>query len=155
MLKPCDLVKQQPRSFQPEFHFRNANRRALYFSDPAENVLELIARDDVGDTAKGSFKLADIRSVNHVGITVDDVLLRADEVSESLGIELFGRAHPQFTRVGNAYRHLVFVPRDRLWIPENRLKSAVYPVDVTMSGKQDAESTNQELKFNISMTKGE
>ena len=119
-----------------EFHFTNANRRAVYFADPAANVLELIARDDLGDTAPGSFRLADVLYVNHVGLVGVDMDAAIEELTAVLGIEPTWPPLPTFATLGDAYRHVVLVPEKRLWLPEMDRGAEVFAAEVVMHGPE-------------------
>jgi catechol-2,3-dioxygenase len=119
-----------------EFHFRGANRRAVYFADPAANILELIARDDLGDAAPGAFGLADVLYVNHVGLVVDDMDAAIANLTGSLGLAPTAPPLPTFTKLGDPYRHVVLVPEKRLWLPEMSRGAEVFAAEVVMHGPE-------------------
>ncbi len=134
-----------------EFHFPSVRRRALYFADPAGNVLELIARDDLGDRAEGAFGLGDLLYVNHVGLVVDDMDATIHSIRGSLGLEPTAPPTSTFTKLGDAYRHVVLVPRNRLWLPEMNRGAEVFAADVVMHSPETAELELEPLPYRISL----
>lgn len=117
-----------------EFHFKSVNRRAVYFADPASNILELIARDDLGDVAEGPFGLADVLYVNHVGLVVDNMDETIVAINDSLGLLPTAPPQPSFTTLGDRYRHLTLVPKQRLWLPERQRGAEVFATEVVLHG---------------------
>lgn len=134
-----------------EFHFRYARRRAVYFADPAGNVLELIARYDLGDVAGGPFGLDDLLYVNHAGLVVDDMDAAIATIGDRLGLEPTAPPKPTFTKLGDVYRHLVLVPKDRLWLPEMNRGAKVFATEVVMHGPRPASMTLEGLPYRISI----
>jgi catechol-2,3-dioxygenase len=107
-----------------EFHFRTVNRHAVYFADPAGNVLELIARHNLDDGAAGPFTLADVLYVNHAGLVVDDLPGAVRDLETGLGLGLRADPTPDFAQLGDEHRHVVLVTRKRLWLPEMKVPAA-------------------------------
>ncbi len=134
-----------------EFHFRTARRRAVYFGDPAGNILELIARDDLGDIAAGGFGLGDLLYVNHAGLVVDDMSAAIRTISGSLGLEPTAPPEPSFTKLGDAYRHVVLVPKDRLWLPKMNRGAEVFAAEVVMHGPRAATLAFDRLPYQIAI----
>lgn len=134
-----------------EFHFRTANRRAVYFADPAGNVLELIARDDLGDTASGSFGLRDLLYLNHAGLVVDDIDTAMWQIRDALGLSPTARPLPTFTKLGDAHRHVVLVPRERLWLPEMNRGAEVFAAEVVLHGPEEAEIEIEGLPYRVAI----
>lgn len=122
-----------------EFHFRSANRRAVYFADPAGNVLELIARHNLDDGTEGPFTLADILYVNHAGLVVDDLPGAIDELETGLGLELRADPTPDFAQLGDEHRHLVLVTRKRFWLPEMKVPAEVFDAEIVLHGSPAAD----------------
>ncbi len=149
------LAERTPLLHHPdgrdEFHFRNANRRAVYFADPAGNILELIARDDLGDTAPGAFTLDDLLYVNHVGLVVDDMDAAIEKLTKALGIEPSAPPLPTFTKLGDAYRHVVLVPEKRIWIPEMKRAAEIYAAEVVMHGPEAAAIELDGLPYRVAV----
>jgi len=117
-----------------EFNFPRVNRHAVYFADPAGNILELIARHNLKDGAPGHFSLADILYVNHFGLVVDDVMQSIDQIQKALHLEPRWAPVDTFAQLGDEHRHLVLVSRERLWLPEGAKPAKVFPSEVVLHG---------------------
>ncbi len=77
-LERTELFLTPPRLRDPDYpddvrHFRNWNAHSVFFWDPAGNVLEYIARHDLGNGASGPFTTADILYASEIAFVVDDV----------------------------------------------------------------------------------
>lgn len=149
------LAERTPLLKDPDgrdtFHFRRANRRAVYFEDPAGNILELIARDDLGDTAPGVFGLADLLYVNHVGLVVVDMDAAIGQLTRALGLEPTAPPLPTFTKLGDAYRHVVLVPERRIWIPEMKRAAGIFEAEVVMHGPAAAAVELEGLPYRVAV----
>ena len=135
---------------QDEFHFRRANRRAVYFADPMGSILELIARDDMHDKSPGDFVLADILYVNHIGLVVDDMKSTIEQIRQSLGLELTAEPSPNFAKLGDQHRHLTLVTRNRLWIPELKLAANVFKTEAVLHGERSKKFAFEEYPYSLS-----
>ena len=122
-----------------EYHFTYARRRAVFFPDPAGNILELVARDDVGDKQHGRFTRDSILWVNHAGLTVTDMDAAIGSIRRELGLQTRGRPSPTFTTLGDGNRHVLLVPTGRLWLPEMNREAEIFPAELTLRGAQRAE----------------
>ena len=133
-----------------EFHFRRANRRAVYFADPMGNILELIARDDMSDKSPGDFDLADILYVNHIGLVVDDMKSAIKQIRQSLGLELTAEPFPNFAKLGDENRHLTLVTRNRLWLPEFKLGANVFKTEAVLHGERSKRFAFENYPYSLS-----
>ncbi|MCI0695045.1 hypothetical protein L0337_23925 [candidate division KSB1 bacterium] len=134
-----------------EFHFRSVNRHAVYFADPAGNILELIARHNLKDARDGPFELADILYVNHAGLVVDDLQAAITQIRQKLLLDLRYEPTSNFAQMGDEYRHLVLVTRDRLWLPENIKPARVYETEIVLHGEPDKHLAFENYPYRISV----
>jgi catechol-2,3-dioxygenase len=117
-----------------EFHFQRVNRHAVYFADPAGNILELIARHNLKDGSPGRFSLTDVLYVNHFGFVVDDVMKSIEQIRKALHLQLRQPPVDTFAQLGDEHRHLVLVSRERLWLPEGTKPAKVFSSEVVLHG---------------------
>ena len=117
-----------------EFHFRGPNRSAVYFADPAGNVLELIARHNLGDGREGPFGPGELLYVNHAGLVVDDMAAAIEELGSGLGLKPRREPSPSFAQLGDEHRHIVLVTRRRLWLPERKVPAEVFDAEIVLHG---------------------
>lgn len=134
-----------------EFHFRSVNRHAVYFADPAGNILELIARHNLKDGRDGAFELADILYVNHAGLVVDDLQAAIAQIRQKLSLDLRYEPTSNFAQLGDEYRHLVLVTRDRLWLPENIKPARVFETEIVMHGESEKSLAFERYPYRISL----
>lgn len=134
-----------------EFHFRSVNRRAVYFADPAGNVLELIARHNLDDGTDGPFTLADVLYVNHAGLVVDDLPGAVRELETGLGLEPRADPTPEFAQLGDEHRHLVLVSRKRLWLPEMKVPAEVFETEIDLHGSPAARLAFERLPYQVAI----
>lgn len=100
-----------------EVHFESWNAHALYFLDPEENVLELIARHDVPSAFAGPFGPDGVEGVSEIGLPVEDVRAAVAKLCAQLGETPWKPASDTFGTVGDEHGLLIVVPAGRPWFP--------------------------------------
>jgi catechol-2,3-dioxygenase len=122
-----------------EFDFRSWNARALYFFDPAGNIVELIARRDLPDQATTPFGHHSLLSISEIGLATADVAATAELARTTLGLEPYrGSVSHDFTAVGDEHGLLIIVQQGRLWYPNTGVAAELYPLKVLLNGKGGA-----------------
>jgi len=107
----------------------------IIFPDPAGNILEFIAREDLPARAGEDFGAEDILHISEIGLVVDDVPGRALLLKTRLGIEVYrGSSFEDFAQPGDINGVLVLVKRGRLWAPDERQPAVVSPVQIGILG---------------------
>ena len=112
--------------------FPNWNAHAIYFMDSVGNIGELIARHDLDHTSSPSFSSKDILSISEVGLPVVDVLDFKEKVSEVFDLPIYKTASAKFSPLGDEEGLFICVPLERIWFPTKALKSALFPIQVTI-----------------------
>jgi catechol-2,3-dioxygenase len=97
--------------------------RAVYFRDPEENVVELIARPQ----ARPELSLAE------VGLPVEDVPAAAEALRRGLGIPAYREGDESFAPLGDDDGLLIVVRVGRGWFPVG-VPAGSSPVEVTVAG---------------------
>lgn len=132
------LTRRTPILKRPDgleiFHFRNVNRHAFFFADPAGNILEFIARHDLRDGVDVPFAREHVFYVNHAGLVVDDMDEAIGQIRRDLGLELTADPVPNFATLGDGHRHVTLVTRNRLWLPDMVKAADVHEAEVVMHG---------------------
>jgi catechol 2,3-dioxygenase-like lactoylglutathione lyase family enzyme len=87
-------------------HFRGWNAHSVFFFDPAENVLEYIARHDLPATrdqgsAGDGFAPADVLYASEIGFVVDDVQSLARQFASSLDMDEYRPGNDAFQAMGD------------------------------------------------------
>jgi hypothetical protein len=101
--------------------------RAVYFRDPEENVVEVLARPE----PRPELALAE------VGLPVEDVPAAVEALAE-LGIEPYREWSDEFAPLGDADGLLIVVRVGREWFPYG-VPAAAAPLEVTVEGVRRGE----------------
>ena len=121
----------------PIVHFPHWNAHAIYFWDPAGNLLELIARHELRNAGDGPFGAADIVAASEIGVVVDDVPGTVDRLGELLGVAPYPAGRPisdGFAAVGHATGLFIVVRRERIWLMTEDLPARVFPTEIVLDG---------------------
>jgi len=97
--------------------------RAMYFRDPEENVVELIARP----LARPELSLAE------VGLPVDDVPAAVDALQRAFDLPTYDAWDESFAPLGDDEGLLIVVRVGRGWFPVG-VPSGPAPIEVTLTG---------------------
>lgn len=118
-----------------EFESVQARAHNYYFPDPAGNILEFIAREDLPAKAGEGFGVEDILHISEIGLVVDDVPNMGEQLQRRLGIEVYrGFWNERFAQLGDINGVFVLVSKGRLWAPEERQPAVISPVRVSILG---------------------
>jgi catechol 2,3-dioxygenase-like lactoylglutathione lyase family enzyme len=122
--------------------FTNWHAKSVYFFDPAGNIVELIAREDLDDNVIETFSAGHIRSVSEVGMVfpADRFDEEVREFMARYGLTYFDKQPPlpQFRAIGNDEGLFIAVATNRAWYPTKHVLSASFPLRVLF--------TNDDLK---------
>jgi catechol-2,3-dioxygenase len=115
-----------------EFHFSNKwNAHAVYFYDPSQNIVDLIARHDLPNRADTPFSVASWLEVSEIGVPSADVQVTAKAIQDSLDVPIyFGEGNNLYTAAGDEHGLFVIVKLGRVWHPETGLVANSDPVIV-------------------------
>lgn len=115
--------------------------RALYFLDPAGNIIELIAHDDGTPAPPGvPFAPDELPGISEVGIVVEDPPAAAGALRDGLGLELWAgtvEGEHALGFVGRRSHTLILSPPGRGWLPTGR-PAEIHPVTLTLTGASAA-----------------
>lgn len=110
---------------------------ALYFTDPAGNVVEFIGRQRLSDDTAIPFSAQSIQSISEIGLAVADVDREIATIRFVAELDLpdFGEGSADFRAVGDDDGLLIFVRTGRIWFPTRDAAARVYPVSMTVHGE--------------------
>lgn len=118
------------------FDFTNWGARAVYFHDPAGNIVELIAHRGIGEVgANGSFAAGELVGVSEVGLVCDPPSLAA-ALDGELGLLAWDGTvdgEERLAFVGEKARTLILCRPGRPWLPTGRPAEA-HPVEIVLAG---------------------
>lgn len=116
---------------QDEFEFESWNAHAVYFCDPAGNIVEFIARHNIKSKSVSSneFTNEDILCVSEVGLPVPDVESVVSALEADMNLPLWKGDRSIFQPVGDEHGLFIVVVTDRIWLPTSE-KATVFPITV-------------------------
>jgi hypothetical protein len=114
--------------------FTNWHAKSFYFTDPAGNILEFIARLDLNDVADERFSGAHIRNVSEIGLVfpVKSFDLDVNKLLKQYSLAYFDKQPPMphFRAVGNDEGLFVIVPENRIWFSTKNTTSKIFPMEI-------------------------
>ena len=127
------------KSGKEDFASESWNSDSIYFSDPAGNILEFIARHNLKNAADGDFNSSQILNVSEIGLPSEDVVELSNQLCTRLGLFVFKQQpNETFTPVGDDNGLFILPVQDRIWMPDSGVPAKLLPV--TVSGKVNGEA---------------
>lgn len=152
-LLPIPITLQDPNYPAEVVAYRHWNAHAIFFFDPAGNVVEYIARHDLKNAAEGNFSNKDILYASEIAFVVDDVAATATKLREVIGMGLYKGASDQFAAIGDEHGLLLVMKRGRLIsfeAPEQKAVS-VFPTTVTVRGRRPTNYIFPKFPYKVSV----
>lgn len=111
--------------------FTDWNARSFYFHDNNMNIVELIARYDLGYTTNQPFDENALKEISEIGFVVDDVKLAANKLQMQYSMQLFskGPEKEDFMVLGDDRGLILLSATDRGWYPTD-IPATPYPVSL-------------------------
>jgi catechol-2,3-dioxygenase len=97
--------------------FVNWNARAIYFLDPAGNIVEFIARHDLPNASNRRFSGNSLLEISEIGLPVGEVGRAFEELHEKLMIDRYSGNFERFCAAGDEHGLLILTETDRNWYP--------------------------------------
>jgi catechol-2,3-dioxygenase len=129
----AERVKLSADDGETLIHFPHWNAHSLYFTDPAGNIVEFIARHNLQNQTDHPFDQNDILCVSEIGLPVDNVLDRVEELQVAMGLQPWRTPSDQFTPVGDEHGLLILVPVGRVWFMSEK-SAQPFPLELTING---------------------
>jgi len=114
----CALVKLGNGGYVA--HFESWNAHAVYFLDPAGNILEFIARHTLKNDAPGDFSPKDILCASEIGVVAPDVVKASDQLCAGANLKRYRPGDENFTAVGDEHGLFIVVRAGRRWFSSDR-----------------------------------
>ena len=128
LLASTDGLLPYPETGEVLFDFNNWDAKAFYFHDPAGNIVEVIAHQELDETGMSELGL------------VGDTRAMAAEL-QKLGLDLWDgtlEEEGQLAFVGEKGRTLILAPPGRGWLPTGR-PAERHPVEAELYGSPEGE----------------
>lgn len=114
------------------FDFWNA--RAIYFYDKDQNIVEFIARRNLGFEDIAPFSAESVIEISEIGIPVDDIVPIHDHLTNELNLEVYSGSTDRFCAIGDERGLFIIINKTikTFWFPtedtphSSDLKAVVY-----------------------------
>lgn len=129
-----DLLKEDG---EDEVYFKRSNAHSLYFLDPCENVVELIAHHDVSPSSNEEYFTSDmLLNIGEMNITTEDVLYVGEKLRQ-LGMPVRHSKQLEKNSLNFIGEHkdgtfLLLGPSDRTWYFSSK-KAIISPITLELS----------------------
>jgi catechol-2,3-dioxygenase len=132
--------------------WKSWNADAIYFYDPAGNIVELIARHNLKNAAAGPFGPEDILYASEIGLPVPDVRQAATILQEALGLGIYSSHADTFRAMGGAHGLFILVNPGRPWWPTQDSPAGIFPIEVELDRPGPAYLALPGVPYNIRFT---
>ena len=102
-IKPPSRLTDSKYNSDNIVHFRHWDAHSLFFYDPANNVVEYIARHTIANSAKGDFNTTDILCISEIGLVVENVYETSSQISSQLGLKKYSSSSDKFFALGDEH----------------------------------------------------
>lgn len=111
--------------------YDNWNAQSFYFLDNNGSIIEFIVRFDLPYTSKEPFSSDCIEEVSEIGLVVDSVAGKSQELNPRFQVPYFkkGPRLPDFVAMGDDHGLLLVCQNKRGWVPTNK-PAQMFPVKV-------------------------
>jgi len=125
-----------------EFYSEDWNADMLYFSDPAGNIMELIARHTLANASELPFSRPSILNISEIGVAAEDVPHEVAVIRHQTGAPIYNEpGSDTFTPVGDEHGLLIVVQRGRVWFPDTGKPAEHLPITAIITGADRQSST--------------
>jgi hypothetical protein len=95
--------------------FSHWNAHSIFFTDPAGNLVEYIARHALTNAAEGAFTVNDILYASEIAFIVNDVQASGKEMMQALNITEYQAGSGGFWPIGDEHGLLLIIRKGREW----------------------------------------
>ena len=127
------------------FRSESWNADMMYFYDPADNILELVARHTLNNDSDVPFSAKSLLNISEIGIAAKDVPAQVADIQTQIDIEPYlWSGSEEFAPVGNEEGLFIVVKQGRIWFPDTAIPAECLPVTAVV------EQNGQRAKLSFS-----
>lgn len=116
------------------FYFEDWNAHAVYCTDPAGNIVELIARHTLPSASEAPFSSDQLLAISEIGLVAENVPAVVQALQGQLDIPIYrGAGSADFTAMGNEEGLFIVVRRGRPWFTDPSKPAELLPTTMTIS----------------------
>ncbi len=117
----------------------------MYFYDPADNILELIARHTLNNESDVPFSAQSLLAISEIGIAAKDVPMQLAAIQKQIEVEPYlWSGNEEFAPVGDEEGLFIMVKQGRIWFPDTGIPAECLPITAVV------EQNGQRAKLSFS-----
>ncbi|WP_249870057.1 VOC family protein [Oceanobacillus saliphilus] len=129
-------VELNVRDGKDEADFSHLPAHALYFYDPAGNIVEFISRHSISEEGEEPFSIEGVLNISEIGLTVDDAINAGNKLID-IGInerdnQPLSSRYLNFMGEKSKGIFIILNQPEREWIFSDKT-SVIYPLEITTS----------------------
>ena len=119
------------------------NSQSIYIKDAGNNIVEILARHDLNNTAEGEFNRGMFLGITEVGVVSRDLRKAAEELKAAYGVEEVVGSSNSYKPLGGPTGLLKLNIEGKIWTPTENQIAVGYPMTITV--RKDA--TTETIEF--------
>ncbi len=134
-----------------QIHWKAWNAHAVYFYDPAGNVVEFIARHNLPYESV-DFDARRIMEVSEIGLAAPDVSKFSTHLQDVMDLPVWDAGDGQsFTALGDEHGLFILAKEGRSWFPTSDSPAFMVPVELTVQGREAHTLELADMPYRITM----
>lgn len=129
-----EILKDGDSEIQ-DFKFWNAE--AIYFYDKDKNIVELIARNDLGNESDVEFSAKCFLEISEIGVPVKDIEKTSTHLNDIVKIPIYDGAFDRFCAIGDENGLFICINKEiKDWYPTgDKAYSSGFEIELIQNGK--------------------
>jgi catechol 2,3-dioxygenase-like lactoylglutathione lyase family enzyme len=126
------------------------NATSIYFYDPAENIVEFIARHSLDNVILTPFTGKELLNISEIGLVVNDVNGIKDLLSTNHLINGYKDSKETFAAVGDEDGLFILSAYRRVWLGSEK-KADIFKTEITVEGTHEGVFAIGQYPYNLSL----
>lgn len=139
-------ILPEPDTGHEIIDFRSWNAHSIYFLDPANNIVEFIARHELHTHRPGHFDIDSILEISEIGTPCVDVQKTFTMLHEKCGLDRYSGNFETFCATGDEHGLFILKEKSGAWFPTD-LELLLAPYRITTQSLNGTHS----LKFDAGL----
>jgi catechol-2,3-dioxygenase len=137
LINPPNRLKDMEQYGNNVVFFKHWNAHAIFFYDPAGNVVEYIARHELDNASSNKFSVSDILCISEIGLVVTDVFKSSAAVKQHFNLSPYSNQSKVFMALGNEQGLILFFDKDTQATFGAGRNRGVFDTEVVLSLEED------------------
>jgi catechol-2,3-dioxygenase len=133
--KQVTLIRE-PGTENEILDFTDWNAHALYFYDPAGNIVELIARHNIENSSNEPFGAQSFLELSEIGVVSKAYQKTYEYITTELEIPFWKGNKEDFNALGDEHGLFITVPEGRQWFMSEK-KAFCFPLEINFTSGEE------------------